>query len=564
MRRIFQNTTAIAACLSLMAPHMAAAQAAAENDAVVLPPASEIAAPDAAAPAEAAPADMPVEEPAEVEPAEPAEVEQAEPAEPETGSQPAEAPPAQPEEVAPAPQEAAELPEGEPAATEADDEAEAATEVDADADAAPSPEAPAAEGSPAAAPAAEADAGVSAETEAEAEATAPAPAAPAAPAPEMAQPAEAPEADTAPDEAAAPTGGTVDAGQDGAAVSAAALDDAASAEVTEEQVTEENSRSSSEEFETTVDAASTAGAAQASTGGGDGGSDIARALLLGLGGLAVGTMLSNNRQVALATPDRIVVTRPDGTRQLIRDDVVLLRQPGSTVTTENFDDGSSRTVVTRADGSRVVTIRDADLRVLRRTLVSADGTQTILLDDTATAEAVDLASLPAPTQQTNASAAELDEAQLRDVLMGQTALDRPFSLAQIRDVEQLRLLAPAVDVETVNFATGSAAIAPDQAESLSVLGNVIRETIASNPREMFLIEGHTDTVGDPAANLALSDRRAESVALALVEYFQVPPENMVVQGYGEEFPKIQQEGDVPENRRAAVRRITDLLVTAEN
>ena len=32
---------------------------------------------------------------------------------------------------------------------------------------------------------------------------------------------------------------------------------------------------------------------------------------------------------------------------------------------------------------------------------------------------------------------------------------------------------------------------------------------------------------------ALSDRRAESVALAMTEYFGVPPENMIVQGYGE-------------------------------
>ena len=107
------------------------------------------------------------------------------------------------------------------------------------------------------------------------------------------------------------------------------------------------------------------------------------ALLLGLGGVAVGAMLANNRQVALSSPDRVVVTRPDGSQQVIKDEVALLRQPGSTVTTENFADGSSRTIVTRADGSQVVTIRDADLRVLRRTLVTADGRTQDLIDDTA-------------------------------------------------------------------------------------------------------------------------------------------------------------------------------------
>ena len=80
-----------------------------------------------------------------------------------------------------------------------------------------------------------------------------------------------------------------------------------------------------------------------------------------------------------------------------------------------------------------------------------------------------------------------------------------------------------------------------------------------NPQEIFMIEGHTDTVGSDAANLALSDRRAESVALALTEYFDVPPENLVTQGYGEQFLRVRAEGDIRDNRRASVRRITDLL-----
>lgn len=74
-----------------------------------------------------------------------------------------------------------------------------------------------------------------------------------------------------------------------------------------------------------------------------------------------------------------------------------------------------------------------------------------------------------------------------------------------------------------------------------------------------MIEGYTDAVGSSAENLALSDRRAESVALALTEYYQVPPENMVVQGYGEQFLLVPTDGAERENRRVAVRRITDLL-----
>ena len=123
------------------------------------------------------------------------------------------------------------------------------------------------------------------------------------------------------------------------------------------------------------------------------------------------------------------------------------------------------------------------------------------------------------------------------------------------------LVAP-VAISGITFDTGSAAISPDQAKQLSTLGNALRESIAENSGEVFLIEGHTDTVGSDAANLALSDRRAESVALALTEYFDVPPENMVVQGYGEQYLQVRREGDVRQNRRASVRRITDLLQQA--
>ena len=105
-------------------------------------------------------------------------------------------------------------------------------------------------------------------------------------------------------------------------------------------------------------------------------------------------------------------------------------------------------------------------------------------------------------------------------------------------------------------------VAPEQAANLRGLANEVLSKIQSNPREVFLVEGHTDAVGDAAYNLALSDRRAESLALALNEYFGVPVENMVVQGYGEQFLKIQTPTDERANRRATVREITNLLQTA--
>ncbi|RJL06887.1 OmpA family protein [Paracoccus aestuarii] len=343
--------------------------------------------------------------------------------------------------------------------------------------------------------------------------------------------------------------------------SAAALEaEEGTGEVTEEQVTEENSRSSGEDFTTNLrDALAASGVqGQQSQDSGDN-NNLRNALLLGLGALAVGSYLNNNRQVALSAPDRVVVTRPDGSQEVIRDDVALLRQPGSTVTTENFDDGSSRTIVTRADGSRIVTIRDANLQVLRRTLVSADGTTTRLIDDTVDVQPVNVAQLPPAATPVQTSTQPLNEEQLREALLRESSFDRRFTLSQIRNIPEVRALVAPVNIDAITFDTGSAAIRADQAQSLQSLGRTIQDAVAANPREIFLIEGHTDTVGSDAANLALSDRRAESVALALAEYFDVPPENMVTQGYGEQFLRIRAEGDIRENRRASVRRITDLL-----
>ncbi|RNF33267.1 OmpA family protein [Paracoccus methylarcula] len=344
-------------------------------------------------------------------------------------------------------------------------------------------------------------------------------------------------------------------------------------------ITDENSRSSDEDFATSLrDAVSgdrdrrrreesrwrdERRERQEARDDDDDDNDLTKALLLGLGALAVGSMLSNNRQVALSSPDRVVMTRPDGSREIVRDDVALLRQPGSNVETEQFDDGSSRTVVTRADGSKVVTIRDANMQVLRRTLISPDGRTSRLIDDTEDVRPVDIASLPAPAPVADIGNS-MDEEALRAALNREANIDRRFTLGQIRNIPEVRSLVAPVDIPAITFDSGSAAIPPGQARQLGALGRVMEDQIRENPREIYLVEGYTDTVGDPSMNLALSDRRAESVALALTEHFDVPPENLVVQGYGEDFLKTGEAGDVRANRRTSVRRITDLLQTGDS
>ena len=321
-----------------------------------------------------------------------------------------------------------------------------------------------------------------------------------------------------------------------------------------QEVTVDEARSSSQDFATRA------------TGDERGGlSNLEKAGIIGLGALAVGAYLNNRSRVISNSGDRVVVQRDDGGLQVLKDDDTLLRQTGSNVRTETFDDGSTRTTVTREDGSQVVTIRDASLRVLRRDLVQVNGERYTLIDDTAQVEPVDVSRLPqAPILSTRSVGTATTADPLRDALNREAGLDRRFSLAQVRTIPEVRALAPAYEVSTVTFPSGSAAITPDQAANLAGLAREVLSQIQSDPRQVFLVEGHTDAVGDAAYNLALSDRRAESLALALNEYFGVPVENMVVQGYGEQFLKVQTQGDEQSNRRATVRDITGLLQTAAN
>ena len=124
-------------------------------------------------------------------------------------------------------------------------------------------------------------------------------------------------------------------------------------------------------------------------------------------------------------------------------------------------------------------------------------------------------------------------------------IQRRYSLDQIRYSASVRQLMPSIDLDTINFETGSWEIPPDQAAKLQAIADGLNRVIARNPRAVFLIEGHTDAVGSDVDNLSLSDRRAESAAELLTQQFSVPAENLTSQGYGEQYLKEQTPGTEP-------------------
>ncbi len=532
---------------------------------------------DTATPQQATPAPAPAET-AQARP-DPAPANPAAPAKPQPGAARADDNPA----TAPGAQAQA---GGQGAAAPQDDNPAAApaTQGTAQADGGPQPE------SPAAAPAADTDGQAAAEATPDAAAAAPAtPAKPqpgvtraddnpatapttpdsgqaaaSDPAPQPVEdtpPADTAEADAAPQteaEAQAQADAVAQRDQGAAAAAAAAEGDAQAdtAEVVEQTISQGDVRQSSEDFDTNVDRSGAR--VEAEEDGDD--NTLRNAALLGLGALALSQILGDDAEVVSNSGDRVVVREGDRLR-VLRNDDVLLRRPGADVQTYRYQDGSTRNVVSYDDGTQVETIRAADGRVLRRTRILNDGTRVVLFDDTRQEEQVVVNELPQTDDRRQVRFEEVDSQTLAEALRAQEArgIDRAFTLNQVRNIDRVRQLVPEISVDTINFRTASAAIQPQEAEELAALGNAMRRMIEENPREVFLIEGHTDAVGDAAYNLALSDRRAESVALALTEYFDVPPANMVLQGYGESDLLVPTTQAERANRRAAVRRITPLL-----
>ena len=93
-------------------------------------------------------------------------------------------------------------------------------------------------------------------------------------------------------------------------------------------------------------------------------------------------------------------------------------------------------------------------------------------------------------------------------------------------------------------------------ESKSEL-NVLIEFLKSNPLVSIEISGHTDNVGDKAANIKLSEERARSVYQYLVSEGQISTARLSYKGYGELRPLVLNDSELhrAENRRTEFKII---------
>jgi len=267
-------------------------------------------------------------------------------------------------------------------------------------------------------------------------------------------------------------------------------------------------------------------------------------------------------------PGRVIVRDPSGQAFVRHNEVERFRFGARDIRTEQVG-RDSRNIVIRPDGSEIITVTGPDGQLLRRIRRDQYGREVIIIDNSYRDPAAVggfYIELPPPVIQIpqNRYIVEADEASPDVIYETMVAppverVQRRYSLDEIRYSPSVRQLMPSIDLNTINFETGSWEIPQDQAAKLQVIADGLNQVISRNPREVFLIEGHTDAVGNDTDNLSLSDRRAESAANLLTQQFGVPSENLTSQGYGEQYLKDQTPGASRVNRRVTVRRITPLL-----
>jgi outer membrane protein OmpA-like peptidoglycan-associated protein len=276
---------------------------------------------------------------------------------------------------------------------------------------------------------------------------------------------------------------------------------------------------------------------------------------------------NNGQRTVIEEPDHRMIIRESGRVFVRHDEVERFRLTGQDVRVERRG-GEMVTVVRRPGDVEIVTYLDENGRLLRRVRRTRDGREFVLIDNRfrGSERAEIFVSLPPPriVIPQDEYIVEMEYAPRERIFAALEAppiepIERAYTLDEIRFSPTLRDRMRRVDLNTITFEFGSWQVLPDQIPLLANIAEAINQVVGRNPNEVFLIEGHTDAVGNDVDNLSLSDRRAESVAVILTQNFQVPPENLTTQGYGAQQLKVQTPGPSRENRRVTIRRITPLL-----
>ena len=238
----------------------------------------------------------------------------------------------------------------------------------------------------------------------------------------------------------------------------------------------------------------------------------------------------NGRQLIQEPGNRTIIVQ-NNRRIIHRNETSHIQKfyPGARTTP--LPNGLSQTSYIRSDGVRVFTETDRAGRIVRRFGRGTGGRDIVYIDNrrfyrnlaigagiAAVGVGIALAlAPPAIAMPRERYIVDYDRASDDEIYEALSAppivrLERGYSLEEIRYTETLRARMRRVDLDSITFDTGSVVITEDQYPKLERIARAMARVIDRDPAETFLIEGHTDAVGEAEDNLSLSDRRAEAVA----------------------------------------------------
>lgn len=278
-------------------------------------------------------------------------------------------------------------------------------------------------------------------------------------------------------------------------------------------------------------------------------------------------------------PDKRVIVRQQNRAFIRHDDSRRLKKSGRELRRERRKDGTTLIVTLGLAGALIYTLQDDHGHLLRRSRKGKDGREFVLFDNRRFYRNRPLSpfgprpysydsyiSLPPPVvriprEQYIVEYERASPDDLYDALRAPPVeeLERGYSLDEVLYNYDVLQRMRRIDLDAITFEFGSWDVGEDQFPKLERIAAAIRRILQESPDEVFLIEGHTDAVGSDVDNLSLSDRRAETVAVILTEEFDIPAENLMTQGFGEQHLKVLTEEPSRINRRVSVRRITPLL-----
>jgi outer membrane protein OmpA-like peptidoglycan-associated protein len=162
-------------------------------------------------------------------------------------------------------------------------------------------------------------------------------------------------------------------------------------------------------------------------------------------------------------------------------------------------------------------------------------------------------SAPAPTPPPSASPDPAPRGTAASEQPAQVALPSPTAAPEIKPDDAVKRAeqkqAPSIDLE-VFFDYKSADITPRASEALTPLGRALSDARLAG--DSVVIAGHSDAKGSAEYNLALSQKRAESVRQFLITNFGIDGAKLVAIGMGLKHLKNAKNPLAAENRRVQI------------